>query len=36
MLIPLDISRVSDAFFQPLDGLVATSPHTYPYPEILR
>jgi hypothetical protein len=25
--------RVNDAFFQPLDGLVTTSPHTYPCPE---
>lgn len=25
--------RVNDAFLQPLDGLAATSPHTYPCPE---
>lgn len=29
----LESARVNDAFFQPLDGLVATSPHTYPCPE---
>lgn len=28
-----DSLRVNDAFFQPLTGLVATSPHTYPCPE---
>ena len=33
MLIPLACTSVNDAFFQPLDGLVATSPHTYPCPE---
>ena len=29
----LDSTSVNDAFLQPLDGLVATSPHTYPCPE---
>jgi len=29
----LESSRVNDAFFQPLDGLVATSPYFYPCPE---
>jgi hypothetical protein len=29
----LEIPRVNDAFFQPLAGLVATSPHRYPCPE---
>ena len=29
----LEIPRVNDAFLHPLDGLVATSPHTYPCPE---
>lgn len=29
----LDSTRVNDAFFQPLDGLVATSPHLYPCPD---
>ena len=33
MLIPLASTGVNDAFLQPLDGLVATSPHTYPCPE---
>ena len=33
MLIPLAPTRVNDAFFQPLDGLAATSPHTHPCPE---
>jgi Transposase DDE domain len=33
MLLPLAPTRVNDAFFQPLDGLVATSPHLYPCPE---
>lgn len=33
MLIPLASTRVNDAFFHPLDGLVATSPHTYSCPE---
>jgi hypothetical protein len=33
MLIPVAPTSVNDAFFQPLDGLVATSPHTYPCPE---
>jgi hypothetical protein len=29
----LDSTSVNDAFLQPLDGLAATSPHTYPCPE---
>ena len=29
----LEIPRVNDAFLPPHDGLVATSPHTYPCPE---
>ena len=33
MHTPLDSTGVNDAFFQPLDGLVATSPHLYPCPE---
>ena len=33
MQAPLDSTRVNDAFFQPLDGLVATSPHTYRCPD---
>lgn len=33
MLLPVALTRVNDAFFQPLDGLVATSPHLYPCPE---
>ena len=33
MHAPLDSTRVNDAFFQPLDGLVASSPHLYPCPE---
>lgn len=33
MPTPPTAARVNDAFFQPLDGLVATSPHTYPCPE---
>ena len=33
MHTPLDSTCVNDAFFQPLDGLVATSPHTYPCPD---
>ena len=33
MPTPLTDARVNDAFFQPLDGLVATSPHLYPCPE---
>ena len=33
MQTPLDSTGVNDAFFQPLDGLVATSPHTYPCPD---
>lgn len=33
MLLLTDTLRVNDAFFQPLAGLVATSPHLYPCPE---
>jgi hypothetical protein len=33
MLLLNDAPGVNDAFFQPLTGLVATSPHTYPCPE---
>ena len=33
MQTPLDSTGVNDAFFQPLDGLVATSPHLYPCPD---
>ena len=33
MLLPVAPTCVNDAFFQPLDGLVATSPHLYPCPE---
>jgi hypothetical protein len=33
MLTLNDSLRVNDAFFQPLTGLAATSPHTYPCPE---
>lgn len=33
MLLLADPLRVNDAFFQPVSGLVATSPHTYPCPE---
>ena len=33
MLLPVAPTSVNDAFFQPLHGLVATSPHLYPCPE---
>ena len=33
MLILNEPHSVNDAFFQPLDGLIATSPHAYPCPE---
>lgn len=33
MLLLNESPGVNDAFFQPLAGLVATSPHTYPCPE---
>jgi hypothetical protein len=33
MLIPVALTSVNAAFFQPLAGLVATSPHLYPCPE---
>jgi len=33
MPTPAAVARVNDAFFQPLDDLVATSPHLYPCPD---